>query len=82
MNVTSEYRTTRLDGRKKMKIEGKTIQIDLSGGQGHRWTDVEGTEDDVALSNDLQEISCEIIDGKVDQHDNYVTQSGTHYRWS
>jgi hypothetical protein len=68
--------------RKKMKIEGKTIQIDLSGGQGHRWTDVEGTEDDVALSNDLQEISCEIIDGKVDQHDNYVTQSGTHYRWS
>lgn len=65
-----------------MKIEGKTVQIDLSGGQGHNWVDVEGTDYDVQYSNDLQEISCEIIDGKIEKHDNYVTQSGAHYRWS
>jgi hypothetical protein len=29
----------------------------------------------------LQEIACEIIDGKIEEHKDYVTQSGTHYRW-
>lgn len=64
-----------------MKINGKIIQIDLSNGQGHRWVDVEGTDYDVQYSNDLQEISCEIIDGKIERHDGYVTLSGTYYRW-
>jgi hypothetical protein len=64
-----------------MKIEGKIIQIDLSGGMGHHWVDVEGSDYDVRYSNDLQEISCEILDGQVDRHDRYLTQSGTYYRW-
>ncbi len=65
-----------------MKIEGKTVQIDLSGGRGHRWVDIDGSPYDVQYSDDLQDICCEIIDGKVERHDNYVTRSGTHYRWS
>lgn len=62
-----------------MEIEGKIIQIDLSGGQGHHWVNVDGPP--VEQSDDLQEIAAEIIDGKVSACHDYVTRSGQHYRW-
>lgn len=63
-----------------MKIEGKRVQVDMSGGQGHRWVDV--TEQPVEHSDDLQEVAAEIIDGKISECRDYVTRGGARYRWS
>lgn len=57
---------------------GLQIQIDHSGGQGHCWRNIDAG--DIGAS-DLQEIEGEIIDGNNEDCDDFVTSSGTHYRW-
>jgi len=58
---------------------GKTIQQDMSGGQGHCWRAVAAQQDipaDIVL-----EIEGEIIDGRNDECDDFVASNGQHYRW-
>ena len=52
-----------------------TIQIDLSGGQGHCWRDADELPESVR-----EEIAAEIIDG-VEACDDYTASNGQHYRW-
>lgn len=67
-------------------IDGKKIEVDLSNGEGHDWTPAAQLPwDEKSQSfhdDDYNEIMCEIIDGKIEKTDDYVTKSGNHYRWS
>ena len=60
-----------------IEIEGAVIEMDRSG-LGNCW--------EVCYEGDVpaqivEEITCEIIDGKQAECDNYVASNGFHYRW-
>lgn len=57
-------------------ICGTQIQYDNSG-VGHNWRNINA--DDIPVDH-REEIACEIIDGKKDTCELYVS-GGTHYRW-
>lgn len=66
------------DRSKPMKIEHKTVQVDLSG-QGHAWTDA---TNDTCPANLQAEIAEQIIDGHRETCEDYIASNGLHYRWS
>lgn len=58
-------------------ICGKTIQHDNSG-VGHNWRPID--RDDIPASI-VEEIEGEIIDGGLEECDDFVGSNGLHYRW-
>lgn len=56
---------------------GHQIQIDRSG-VGHCWRNVDA--DDIYAPVRM-EIESEILDGKVEETDDFVASNGQHYRW-
>lgn len=67
MTMTSEQIT----------INGISIQHDKSG-VGHCWV---AADSDNCPPNIAEEIAAEIIDGKVEDTEDYVASNGLHYRW-
>jgi hypothetical protein len=59
-------------------IEGHQVLWDKSG-VGHNWVLADANS---MPANIRQEITGEIIDGKVDECNDYVASNGQHYRWS
>lgn len=57
---------------------GCRVQWDKSGGQGHCWVDM--SADDLRPQI-LQEIEEQIIDGHLEEMDDFVASNGEHYRW-
>ena len=63
---------------KKAKVCGRTIQTDLSGGQGHCWRSLPS---DHLYESIQEEIEGEIIDGGADSCEDFIASDGQHYRW-
>lgn len=57
---------------------GHQIQHDPSG-VGHAWRNI--SREDITASI-VEEIDGEIIDGGVEECDDFVAGNGLHYRWS
>lgn len=62
----------------KAKVCGRTIQKDLSGGQGHCWRSISAEYLPYSI---IEEIEGEILDGEMDACDDFVGSNGQHYRW-
>lgn len=60
--------------RHATKTNGRNIQRDASGGQGHAWRDVDPDD----LPSQVRE-EIEAIDG---DRDDYEASNGQHYRWT
>jgi hypothetical protein len=56
---------------------GCQVQHDDSG-QGHNWRNISASD---LPPNVIMEIECEIIDGHVQECDDYRATNGLHYRW-
>lgn len=61
-----------------VKVVGKVISYDKSGGQGHCWVKADSMD---CPADTQEEIAAEIIDGKQDTCSDYVASNGQHYRW-
>jgi hypothetical protein len=75
VNPPAEYGSNVSD--EQVEVCSTPIQYDKSG-VGHCW--VAATEADCPASIQ-EEIAGEIIDGKMDNCDDYVASNGIHYRW-
>lgn len=62
----------------KIIVCGKSIQYDNSGGQGHAWI---AANEDNCHPGIQEEIAAEIIDGGLDECDDFTGSNGQHYRW-
>lgn len=67
----------RLSTDEETTVCGYQIQHDASG-VGHCWRNID--REDIPASI-VEEIEGEIIDGKVDDTDDFVASNGEHYRW-
>lgn len=56
---------------------GNQVQIDNSG-VGHNWRNIDASE---IPANIREEIEGEMIDGGMDECENFVASNGLHYRW-
>jgi hypothetical protein len=70
MAKTKEQQTGR-----GLVVCGKQVQVDRSG-VGHCWVDA-----DVLPAQIREEIECEIIDGGLENCEDYRASNGLHYRW-
>lgn len=56
---------------------GNRVQIDRSG-VGHNWRNIDAAD---IPANIVQEIEGEMIDGGMDECEDFVASNGLHYRW-
>lgn len=62
---------------KQIKIDGHSLQHSPDG----QWHKAVPADEDNCPAHVINEIACEIIDGRRPQCDDYVASNGLHYRW-